>query len=103
VFHNFGTLQSYGTLEVRHYVLPIDTLYRKIGEVSLLIEEGTVTDDNAPNRDGRSGRGGPGVPRWVKIFAIAAAILVALVVVLLASGHGPGRHGQAAGSSIVRW
>jgi hypothetical protein len=49
------------------------------------------------------GPGGPGVPRWVKIFAIATAVLVALVVVLLLSGHGPGRHAQAASSFSVLW
>lgn len=62
-----------------------------------------MADDQAEHRDGRSGQGGPGMPRWVKIFAIVGAILVALVVVALLSGHGPGRHGQAAGFSSVRW
>lgn len=51
----------------------------------------------------RSDPGGPGAPRWVQIFAIAAAILVALVVVLLLSGHGPGRHARAAISFSVLW
>ena len=36
-----------------------------------------------------------GMPTWVKGFAIATAILAALVVVmLLTGGHGPGRHTQ---------
>jgi hypothetical protein len=72
-------------------------------EVGDTNQGGTVTDEQARDRNGRSGRGRPGVPRWVKIFAIGGAILVALVVVLLLSGHGPGRHGQAAGSYSVRW
>jgi hypothetical protein len=32
-------------------------------------------------------------PRWVKVFAIVALVLVAAFVIMLASGHrGPGRH-----------
>lgn len=37
----------------------------------------------------------PGMPRWVKVFGIVAAVVVlALVIVFIASGgeHGPGRH-----------
>jgi hypothetical protein len=37
----------------------------------------------------------PGMPRWVKVSALAVAVLVvALIVVMLAIGgeHGPGRH-----------
>jgi hypothetical protein len=40
-------------------------------------------------------RGAPsGMPRWVKVSAVVAAVLVALVVVMLLVGgdHGPGRH-----------
>jgi hypothetical protein len=37
-----------------------------------------------------------GTPRWVKVFGIAALVLVLLVVVLIVTGrggeHGPGRH-----------
>lgn len=34
-----------------------------------------------------------GPPRWVKIFAVVALVMVATFVILLASGHrGPGRH-----------
>ena len=32
------------------------------------------------------------MPRWVKRFVIAGVVLVALVVVMLLAGHGPGRH-----------
>jgi hypothetical protein len=36
-----------------------------------------------------------GTPHWVKVFGIAALVLVLLVVVLIVAGdgrHGPGRH-----------
>lgn len=60
--------------------------------------------DPTESREERSGRDGPGVPRWVKVFAIVGALVVALVVVLLLSGHGPGRHGQSTAASYrVQW
>lgn len=63
-----------------------------------------MSEQPTDNRDERSGRDRPGVPRWVKVFAVVGALLVVLVVVLLVSGHGPGRHGQAAAVSYrVRW
>ena len=34
----------------------------------------------------------PGTPRWVKVFGIIAIVLVLLIVIMLLSGHGPGRH-----------
>ncbi len=54
-----------------------------------------------------------GMPTWVKGFAITAAILAVLIVVmLLAGGHGPGRHmrsglpaptvGQSTSTNLVR-
>jgi hypothetical protein len=33
-----------------------------------------------------------GTPRWVKVFGIVGAVLVLLIIVMLVSGHGPGRH-----------
>jgi hypothetical protein len=33
-----------------------------------------------------------GAPRWVKVFGIIGLVLVLLVIVLLLTGHGPGRH-----------
>ncbi|MET7396454.1 hypothetical protein ABZS66_23535 [Dactylosporangium sp. NPDC005572] len=40
-------------------------------------------------------------PRWVKVFAIAGVAVVVLVVVLLLTGHGPGRHLRHGGSRPV--
>ena len=36
----------------------------------------------------------PAAPRWVKVFAIVAAVVVLVFLVLLLTGnnHGPGRH-----------
>ena len=34
-----------------------------------------------------------GSPRWVKVFGIIALVLVLLFVVMMLTGHGPGRHG----------
>jgi hypothetical protein len=48
----------------------------------------------------------PGTPRWVKVFGIIALVL--LVVIMLLTGHGPGRHtlsgdagDQVAASSVM--
>jgi hypothetical protein len=35
-----------------------------------------------------------GAPRWVKVSAIAGGVVALLFVVMLVSGHGPGRHLQ---------
>jgi hypothetical protein len=44
-----------------------------------------------------------GTPRWVKVFGIVAVVVVVLFVVLLiAGGHGPGRHlGTAGGQTAL--
>jgi hypothetical protein len=34
----------------------------------------------------------PPTPHWVKGFVVAGLMLVALAAVMLATGHGPGRH-----------
>lgn len=34
----------------------------------------------------------PPIPRWVKGFVAAGLILISLVAVMVATGHGPGRH-----------
>jgi hypothetical protein len=39
----------------------------------------------------------PSMPRWVKVFGIAFVVLVLVIAVMFASGHGPGRHMAAAG------
>ncbi len=39
-----------------------------------------------------------GMPGWVKGFAITGIILVALIVVMLLTGHGPGRHTRGLGA-----
>jgi hypothetical protein len=55
-----------------------------------------MSDDQRPAQtDDQTVNGNPGMPRWVKIFLIAAAaVLVLLVVAMLIGGgeHGPGRH-----------
>jgi hypothetical protein len=33
-----------------------------------------------------------GPPRWVKVFGIIGLAVVLLIVVMLLTGHGPGRH-----------
>ena len=46
-----------------------------------------------------------GTPRWVKVFALVGVVLVVLVIVMLFTGHGPGRHtgdtGHAAGPTAA--
>ena len=34
------------------------------------------------------------MPRWVKVFAIVGAVVLVLLVAMLLTGHGPGRHMQ---------
>jgi ABC-type transporter Mla subunit MlaD len=50
----------------------------------------------------------PGTPRWVKVFSIIAIVVVLLFVIMLLTGHVPGRHtpsgeagGQVATSSVM--
>lgn len=52
---------------------------------------------NGPSPDGDrklDSANDPPMPRWVKAFAIVAAVVAILIIVLLATGHGPGRHGS---------
>ena len=51
--------------------------------------------------DEPNGAATTGTPRWVKVFAVFALLVVALVVVVIAFGggeHGPGRHTGNGGS-----
>jgi hypothetical protein len=55
--------------------------------------------DPSPDRDTGVGpvrEPTTGTPRWVKVFAIIALVVVALFLILLLTGgpgrHGPGRH-----------
>lgn len=34
-----------------------------------------------------------GVPRWVKVFVLLGAVVVALAVIAMLAGHGPGDRG----------
>jgi hypothetical protein len=54
----------------------------------------------------RADEEGPATPRWVKVFAIVALFVIAVLVVIMATGvggeHGPRRHmssGSAAGQA----
>jgi hypothetical protein len=63
-------------------------------------EEHIHTADWPPNDSGDGPRGEPdrasppGTPRWVKLFAIIAAVVVVAIVILALAGgeHGPSRH-----------
>jgi len=47
-----------------------------------------------------------GTPRWVKVFALVAIVLVALAAVMLIAGggeHGPGRHASADEAHAATW
>ena len=45
----------------------------------------------------------PSTPRWVKVFGIVGVVLVLLLVLMLLTGHGPGRHmgGHAQPSAVA--
>ena len=53
-----------------------------------------MNPETPEHRTPRPGSDAAGVPRWVKVFAVVGAVIVVLVVALLLSGHGPGRHGS---------
>ena len=62
------------------------------------------TPEHSPVRHDRDLESGPaqppGMPRWVKVFGITVAVLLAVVLlVMLVSGgqHGPGRHMSSLG------
>ena len=51
----------------------------------------TSSSDRTAGRDAETP---PGVPRWVKICAVTALVVIVLVVIATLAGgdHGPGRH-----------
>ena len=51
----------------------------------------------------QSPESGRRTPRWVKAFAIVAAIFVVLLVVMLLTGHGPGRHLHGGFGPVRPW
>lgn len=62
--------------------------------------------DTGDDTGAGSGQEYPGTPRWVKVSAIIALILVLLIVIVLLFGgdHGPGRHlgsGDAGGHTVL--
>jgi hypothetical protein len=77
-------------------------MYRKLPPV--VTEEETMVDppetDEPPVADTTVGP-----PRWVKVFAALALLVLLLFIVLLVTGrggdHGPGRHGSSGGSRTV--
>jgi hypothetical protein len=40
-----------------------------------------------------------GVPGWVKGFMVVGVVLLLLLVIMLLTGHGPGRHMQGLGQT----
>ena len=48
--------------------------------------------DPIPHSDNDSDTGDTGMPRWVKVFGLVALVLVLLFVILMLTGHSPGRH-----------
>jgi hypothetical protein len=44
-----------------------------------------------PDSDGDS-KDDTGTPRWVKVFGLVALVLVLLFIILMLTGHSPGRH-----------
>jgi hypothetical protein len=61
-----------------------------------MMPDSSSEPDTGENPSGPGRGASTGTPRWVKVFAVVAALLVALFVVLVLTGrggeHGPGRH-----------
>lgn len=59
---------------------------------------GRMTDPN-PHEDSRvesQHESKPTTPTWVKLFGIITVVVVLLLVVLILTGHDPGRHAMGA-------
>ena len=52
------------------------------------------SDGSARAERDRRAAGVAGMPRWVKLAGLIVAAGVILLIVMLALGHGPGRHGH---------
>jgi hypothetical protein len=53
--------------------------------------------DGGGTRPGRRGGPAPGVPRWVKMFGIAAGVLIIVLLAVHLAGGGMSSHGMPAG------
>ncbi|HEX9918969.1 MAG TPA: hypothetical protein VGA87_07375 [Pyrinomonadaceae bacterium] len=51
-----------------------------------MADEPPYADSDADSEDDT------GTPRWVKLFGLVALVLVLLFVILMLTGHSPGRH-----------
>ena len=56
-------------------------------------------DRSSGDTGGPETGGAEGMPRWVRATLVIGLVVVILVVVMLAFGHGPGRHGHAGGAA----
>ena len=56
---------------------------------------GPPSEPDRRTADRSGGAAAPGAPRWVKLFAAGAVVLILLLAIMLFVGggeHGPGRH-----------
>lgn len=60
-----------------------------------------MTDAREPRHGDRRPDAAPGMPRWVKLGALVAVLLLVLVVLMLLTGHGPGRHMSSGAAAPV--
>ena len=77
--------------------MTIDRLYRKIEPSKLtIIKEFEAlpmsTDPDRVDPDARPSNEPVPAPRWVKVAVVIGIAVALLIIVMLISGHGPGRH-----------
>ena len=61
-----------------------------------------MTDARESREGDRRPDAAPGMPRWVKLGALVGVVLLVLVVLMLLTGHGPGRHmSSGAGAPVA--